>query len=56
MQLEGIMLREISQRHILYDITYMWNLRKPNLATENGDYQGLGFGQMGGYWLKSTNF
>ena len=24
--LKGIMLSEISQRQILYDITYMWNL------------------------------
>ena len=29
MDLEGIMLREISQteRQILYDITYMWNVK-----------------------------
>ena len=26
MDLKGIMLSEISQRQILYDITYMWNL------------------------------
>ena len=25
MDLEGIMFSEISQRQILYDITYMWN-------------------------------
>ena len=28
MDLESIMLSEISQRQILYDITYMWNLKK----------------------------
>ena len=29
MVLEGLMLSEISQRRqILYDITYMWNLKK----------------------------
>ena len=27
MDLEGIMLSEISQSQILYDITYMWNLK-----------------------------
>ena len=27
MELEGIMLREISQRKIPYDFTPMWNLR-----------------------------
>ena len=27
MDLEGIVLSEISQRQILYDITYMWNLK-----------------------------
>ena len=27
MDLDGIMLSEISQRQILYDITYMWNLK-----------------------------
>ena len=26
MDLEGIMLSEINQRQLLYDITYMWNL------------------------------
>ena len=32
MELEGITLSEISQRQrqILYDLTYMWNLEKPN--------------------------
>ena len=33
MDLEGIMLGEISQtekRQILYDLTYMWNLKKPS--------------------------
>ena len=25
--LEGIMLSEISQRHILYDVIYTWNLK-----------------------------
>ena len=28
MDREGTLLSEISQRQILYDITYMWNLRK----------------------------
>ena len=28
MDLENIMLSEISQRQILYDITYMWNKKK----------------------------
>ena len=27
MDLENIMLSEINQRQILYDITYMWNLK-----------------------------
>ena len=27
MELEGILLSEISQRKILYNITYMWNLK-----------------------------
>ena len=27
MDLENIMLNEISQRQILYDITYTWNLK-----------------------------
>ena len=27
MNLEGIMLSDISERQILYDITYMWNLK-----------------------------
>ena len=27
MELEGIMLSEISQRQVLYDFTHMWNLR-----------------------------
>lgn len=27
MDLEGIMLNEISQRQILYDFTYMWHLK-----------------------------
>ena len=34
---EGIMLSEISQRQILYDIAYMWNLKKGvqmNLSTK----------------------
>ena len=28
MDLEIIILSEVSQRQILYDITYMWNLKK----------------------------
>ena len=28
MDLEGIMLSEIMERQILYDISYMWNLKK----------------------------
>ena len=28
MELEGIMLSEISQKKILYDLNYMWNLIK----------------------------
>ena len=28
MELEGITLSEISLRQILYDLTYMWNLKK----------------------------
>ena len=27
MDLENIMLSEVSQRQILYDVTYMWNLK-----------------------------
>jgi len=32
MDLEGIMLNEISQteKDILYNLTYMWNLKKPD--------------------------
>ena len=30
MDLEDIILREISQRQILYDNKYMWYLKKPN--------------------------
>ena len=30
MDLEGIMLSEISQREILYDITYIWDLKITN--------------------------
>lgn len=40
------MLSEISQKEmqILYDITHMWDLKKPNSEKQgvNGDYQGLG--------------
>ena len=35
---EGIMLSEISQteRQILYDLTYMWNLKNPiSITTDN---------------------
>ena len=35
MDLENIMLSEIRQRQILYDITYMWNLKiQMNLFTK----------------------
>ena len=30
MDVEGIMLSEISQRQIVHVITYMWNLKKTN--------------------------
>ena len=30
MDLEGIMLSEIRERQIPYDITYTWNLKKKN--------------------------
>lgn len=32
--LEGIMLREINQRKILYSLTYTWNLKKLNSGTD----------------------
>ena len=32
MDLEIIILCEVSQRQILYDITYMWNLNKNNTS------------------------
>ena len=35
MNLEGIMLSEMSQRQILGDLTYMWNLRKHFIDIEN---------------------
>ena len=36
MDLEGIMLSEISQteRQILFDVTYMWNLKKMQHTSE----------------------
>lgn len=40
---EDIMLSEVSdrERQILYDITYIWNLKKPNFKKEwNGGYEG----------------
>ena len=40
---EGIMLREISQRQILYDFNYMWNLKKFDSQIQRTD---------GGGWMK----
>ena len=34
MELEGIILSEISQRQLSYDLTHMWNLR--NKAEDHG--------------------
>ena len=31
MDIEGIMLSEISQRNISYDLTYMWDLEKQKM-------------------------
>ena len=30
METEHVTLREVRQRQVLYDTTYMWNLAKPN--------------------------
>ena len=41
MDLEGIMLSEISQtekHRILYDLTYMWNLKKINITKQKQIY------------------
>ena len=37
--LEGIMLSKISQRQLLYDYTYMWNLNKANEQTKQNRYR-----------------
>ena len=38
---EHIMLNEISQRKILYGLTYTWNLKKSN-RKKKSRYQGVG--------------
>ena len=38
MILKGIRLSEINQTQIMYDTTYMWNLKIPNSETELGQW------------------
>ena len=70
MDLENIMLSEISQSQILYDIIYMWNLknntieciyktethrhRKQTCGYQRG--KGSGEGQIKGMGLRHTNY
>ena len=35
MDLEAIMLSEISQRQIQYELTYMWNLKTTHMTQHN---------------------
>ena len=52
------MLSEIRQveKDILYDLTYMCNLKMTN-TIQSGSYQGtFWLGEMGTYWSKGTNF
>ena len=72
MSLENIMLSEISQREILYDVTYMWNLKNNTTEcicktatdsqiqkTTNGYQQGEGRGgekQIRAMRLRGTNY
>lgn len=57
MNLKEIGLSERNQRHKLYDLTCMRNLRVQLIETEyNVGYQGLRGGGIGRYWLKGTNF
>lgn len=38
LDLEGIMLNELRERQILYDLVYMWNLKKvPNSQKKRSD-------------------
>ena len=59
MEFEGIMLNERNQtkeRQILYDITYMWNLKKPNLEKQRAEWwlPGVGVRELGRCWSKGT--
>ena len=46
MILKGIRLSEINQTQIMYDMTYMWNLKIPNSETELGQWMpGAGGGR-----------
>ena len=55
MEFEGIVLNERSQtkdRQILYDITYMWNLKKPDLEKQRAEWwlPGVGVREFGRCW------
>ena len=35
-------MKKVRERHIMYNLLYMWNFKKLNIETEsNGDFQGL---------------
>ena len=41
------------EKETLYDLTYIWSLKNPNIETQqNGDCQGLRGGRNGRDWLK----
>lgn len=40
MNLEGTVLCGISQKQILYDLAYMWNLKKPSSQKQRTDRRG----------------
>ena len=53
MDLKDIILNEMSdrERQILYDITYMWNLKKPNLQKKRVEWclpEAVGYGKREG--------
>ena len=54
MGLEGIVLREISQRQIPFDLAYVWNLKQTNKNQAHGYREQIGGCQRtrGGGWAK----
>ena len=66
MDLENIMLREtFRERQVLYDITYMWNLKNESIYKTETDSQtenklmvtnGGGWGQIRSTGLTDTNY